>query len=103
MVARPAETDEETPLLHSQKSKPHRTPIPWGQFAILLICQLAEPLTSQVINPFAPEVTVISMFALSVNPLTQESSSFGASGSRTETKQKQDTMLASWCVDPIAI
>ncbi|CAL1716373.1 unnamed protein product [Somion occarium] len=31
------------------------TPLPWAQFTILLVLQLAEPLTSQVINPFAPQ------------------------------------------------
>ncbi|KAI1797331.1 MFS general substrate transporter [Ganoderma leucocontextum] len=56
MTARHAEADEETPLLRSESRKPNKTPIPWGQFTILLICQLAEPLTSQVINPFAPEL-----------------------------------------------
>ncbi|KAH9856495.1 MFS general substrate transporter [Lenzites betulinus] len=50
--------DEETPLLrgeHASRKRKH-TPIPWGQFSILLILQLAEPLTSQVIYPFAPEL-----------------------------------------------
>ena len=49
--------DEETPLLRSsQQSKPKRTPLPWFQFSIVLFLQLAEPLTSQVISPFAPQV-----------------------------------------------
>ncbi|KAI0784273.1 member of major facilitator superfamily multidrug-resistance, DHA1 sub-family [Abortiporus biennis] len=46
--------DEETPLLEQNRKK--RTPIPWFQFIILLVLQLAEPLTSQVINPFAPQL-----------------------------------------------
>ena len=46
--------DEETPLLREQKKA--RTPLPWRQFSIILLLQLAEPLTSQVIAPFAPEV-----------------------------------------------
>lgn len=47
--------DEETPLLpEQQKKKP--TPLPWAQFSIILVLQLAEPLTSQVIYPFAPQV-----------------------------------------------
>ncbi|EKM57753.1 uncharacterized protein PHACADRAFT_158787 [Phanerochaete carnosa HHB-10118-sp] len=47
--------DEETPLLpEQQKKKP--TPLPWAQFSILLILQLAEPLTSQVIYPFLPQL-----------------------------------------------
>ena len=61
MTSRHVEDDEETPLLRSDTRKRERTPIPWGQFSILLICQLAEPLTSQVINPFAPEVNVAFM------------------------------------------
>ncbi|KAH9926833.1 MFS general substrate transporter [Amylocystis lapponica] len=32
------------------------TPLPWAQLSILLILQLAEPFTSQVINPFAPDL-----------------------------------------------
>lgn len=52
--------DEETPLLPEQgngdSASKERTPIPWGQFSILLILQLSEPLTSQVISPFAPQV-----------------------------------------------
>lgn len=47
--------DEETPLLRSDQTKKH-TPLPWGQFSIILFLQLAEPLTSQVIYPFAPAV-----------------------------------------------
>lgn len=51
-------TDEETPLLHEQQHhKKKQTPLPWAQFTILLVLQLAEPLTSQVINPFAPQVS----------------------------------------------
>ncbi|KAI0329057.1 hypothetical protein GY45DRAFT_1325447 [Cubamyces sp. BRFM 1775] len=62
MTARHAEVDEETPLLRSESQgqghhKRKHNPIPWGQFCILLILQLAEPLTSQVIYPFAPEVS----------------------------------------------
>ncbi|KAF8896544.1 member of major facilitator superfamily multidrug-resistance, DHA1 sub-family, partial [Infundibulicybe gibba] len=46
------QVDEETPLLHSQYVK--ETPLPWFQLSIVLVLQLAEPLTSQVIYPFAP-------------------------------------------------
>ncbi|KAF9525662.1 major facilitator superfamily multidrug-resistance, DHA1 sub-family [Crepidotus variabilis] len=45
--------DEETPLLQGKK-KP--TPLPWFQFSIVLFLQLAEPLTSQVIYPFTPQL-----------------------------------------------
>jgi hypothetical protein len=48
---------EDTPLLSSESTlqKPP-TPVPWAQVWILLVLQLAEPLTSQVIYPFTPEV-----------------------------------------------
>lgn len=53
--------DEETPLLQAQdKQKTGRTPLPWRQFALILLLQLAEPLTSQVIAPFAPQVCLCS-------------------------------------------
>lgn len=49
--------DEETPLLSSEPiAKDVVTPVPWAQLWVLLVLQLAEPLTSQVIYPFAPEV-----------------------------------------------
>ncbi|KAF8183403.1 member of major facilitator superfamily multidrug-resistance, DHA1 sub-family [Pholiota molesta] len=49
-----ARIDEETPLLEHGKKKV--TPLPWFQFSIVLFLQLAEPLTSQVIYPFAPQL-----------------------------------------------
>ncbi|KAF9468194.1 member of major facilitator superfamily multidrug-resistance, DHA1 sub-family [Collybia nuda] len=49
------QVDEETPLLCSQQT-PKPTPLPWFQFSIVLFIQLAEPLTSQVIYPFAPQL-----------------------------------------------
>jgi hypothetical protein len=49
-------TDEETPLLSDGRSKKPSAPLPWSQIGILLVLQLAEPLTSQVIYPFTPEV-----------------------------------------------
>ena len=58
--------DEETPLLPNEQPKKKPTPLPWAQFSILLILQLAEPLTSQVIYPFAPQVRVI-LEALSIH------------------------------------
>lgn len=45
--------DEETPLLQAKKKK---TPLPWFQFSLVLFLQLAEPLTSNVIYPFAPQL-----------------------------------------------
>lgn len=48
-------TDEETPLLrHADENgthdddEPKETPIPWGQFSLTLVLQLAEPMSSQV-------------------------------------------------------
>lgn len=52
----PPSPDEDTPLLSSEHSLRKPTPVPWAQVSILLFLQLAEPLTSQVIYPFAPEV-----------------------------------------------
>ena len=49
-----SQIDEEIPLLHSQPKK--STPLPWGQLSMVLLIQLAEPFTSQVIYPFAPQV-----------------------------------------------
>ena len=47
--------DEETPLL-AENGKKQVTPLPWCQVVIVSFLQLAEPLTSNVIYPFAPEV-----------------------------------------------
>ena len=55
-----ATTDEETPLLPVQGKK-KATPLPFFQFSIVLFLQLAEPLTSQVIYPFAPQVRRFSV------------------------------------------
>ncbi|ESK95843.1 member of major facilitator superfamily multidrug- dha1 sub-family [Moniliophthora roreri MCA 2997] len=52
----PPRVDEETPLLRDQQPKIKRTPLPWFQFTIVLFLQLAEPLTSQVIYPFTPQL-----------------------------------------------
>ncbi|KAG1781011.1 major facilitator superfamily domain-containing protein [Suillus placidus] len=51
--------DEETPLLRSEGNAPAkkpRTPLPWRQFSMLLVLQIAEPMTAQVISPFAPQL-----------------------------------------------
>jgi hypothetical protein len=56
-----SQLDEETPLLQSQGgalAKKAKTPLPWRQFSMLLVLQIAEPLTSQVISPFAPQVSI---------------------------------------------
>lgn len=105
MTARLAQTDEETPLLasetHNASHKRKHTPIPWGQFAILLVLQLAEPLTSQVIYPFAPEVSRIpthSETQTNDDVSCVALSSSGISASLTEMRQKWDTMSVSWYV-----
>ncbi|OAX43209.1 MFS general substrate transporter [Rhizopogon vinicolor AM-OR11-026] len=57
-------SDEETPLLRSSRhagsqAKPTltgSTPLPWRQFSIILSLQVLEPMTSQVISPFAPQL-----------------------------------------------
>jgi len=63
--------DEETPLLQAKKQKARRTPLPWRQFCIIMFLQLSEPLTSQVIAPFAPQVCPrrLSSYAFSSNLL----------------------------------
>jgi len=49
--------DEETPLLaESNGGKKKATPLPWFQFSIVMFLQFAEPLTSQVISPFMPQL-----------------------------------------------
>lgn len=53
------QVDEETPLLQESNGNRLPTPVPWFQFSLVLFLQLAEPLTSQVIYPFAPQVCVI--------------------------------------------
>ena len=59
------DVDEETPLLRPVHDSEHylnattprkETPIPWGHYSLVLFLQLAEPLTSQVIYPFIPQV-----------------------------------------------
>ncbi|KAA1478516.1 MFS general substrate transporter [Dentipellis sp. KUC8613] len=57
MTATRDHVDEETPLLESEHEHHSKKPsnVPWSQITILLVLQLAEPLTSQVIYPFAPE------------------------------------------------
>lgn len=99
MTARHVEADEETPLLRSQTRKPQKTPLPWGQFTILLVLQLAEPLTGQVIYPFAPEVSTIApLLARRTIANIREPSSSGVSASLMETKPKSDSTSGSWYV-----
>lgn len=58
----PQNVHEDTPLLTacdgiSQESpKPRATPLSWQQLSVVLLLHLAEPLTSQMIAPFLPQV-----------------------------------------------
>ncbi|KAH9481767.1 Major facilitator-type transporter psiT2 [Psilocybe cubensis] len=58
-----AQVDEETPLLEGN-GKQRPTPLPAFQFSIVLFLQLAEPLTSHVIYPFAPQFPNIYVLIL---------------------------------------
>jgi len=73
-----AQIDEETPLLQ-ENGKKRPTPLPWFQFSIVLFLQLAEPLTSQVIYPFTPQVCVLERVPLVTRPTKLLSSSFAIS------------------------
>jgi len=56
-------TDEETPLLRSSvpddnpKDDRKPTPLPKGQIAVLLLLQLAEPISSMSIVPYINQVS----------------------------------------------
>jgi hypothetical protein len=58
--------DEETPLLQQPIA---RTPLPWDQFWIIQFSQLSDPLSSQTLAPFTPQV---SIFPLDLNPTTSK-------------------------------
>lgn len=45
------------PVIASAAATREETPLPWAQFSLVLFLQLAEPLTSQAIYPFVPEVS----------------------------------------------
>jgi hypothetical protein len=49
---------ESSPLLQTESGN-RQTPLPWSQLLIILALQFAEPLSSQVINPFVVEVRFI--------------------------------------------
>jgi len=62
-MRRSQDAHEDTPLLadcddapQESESKPRPTPLPWRQLSIVLLLQLVEPLTAQVIVPFLPQV-----------------------------------------------
>ena len=52
-------SEEERPLLSQEdRTKPPKpTPLPTGQIAILMVLQLAEPITSHCIYPFINQVS----------------------------------------------
>jgi hypothetical protein len=62
MPTMPPQVDPETQPLLSHPDRPildiaaQSTPLPRLQLFIVLFLQLTEPLTSQVIYPFAPQV-----------------------------------------------
>jgi hypothetical protein len=85
--------DEETPLI----SKPKATPLPWAQFSIILFIQLAEPLTSQVIYPFAPQVCSIPIYLERPSDRRiRDRSSFEILELRMATKLKLVIMWGFW-------
>ncbi|KIM53133.1 hypothetical protein SCLCIDRAFT_1223128 [Scleroderma citrinum Foug A] len=62
-MKRPQDAHEDTPLLADrgddapqESSKPPPTPLPWRQLSIVLLLQVVEPLTAQVIVPFLPQM-----------------------------------------------
>ncbi|OAX31630.1 MFS general substrate transporter [Rhizopogon vinicolor AM-OR11-026] len=49
--------DEESPLLRPERRRTiGKTPLPWRQFSGILFLQLTEPLTTQTIAPFVPQL-----------------------------------------------
>ncbi|OJA10383.1 hypothetical protein AZE42_07791, partial [Rhizopogon vesiculosus] len=49
--------DEESPLLRPERQHTvAKTPLPWRQLSVVLFSQLTEPLTSQAIAPFLPQL-----------------------------------------------
>ena len=60
-MTRSGHVDEETPLL-AGNGQNQATPLPWFQFTVVLLLQLTEPWTSNVIYPFAPEVYLLIFY-----------------------------------------
>ncbi|KAG1762777.1 MFS multidrug-resistance DHA1 sub-family [Suillus occidentalis] len=48
--------DEETPLLPRSEQPTAKTPLPWDQLWIMLFLQLSDPLSSQTLAPFIPQL-----------------------------------------------
>ena len=53
---RTPEPEEETPLLRDRNLPRKETPLPTTQILVLLLLQLCEPITSQLINPYINQV-----------------------------------------------
>jgi hypothetical protein len=64
MIAR--QDDEETPLLQRPEQPTAKTPLPWDQFWIILFLQLSDPLSSQTLAPFIPQVSEIPCLDLNL-------------------------------------
>ncbi|KAG1858642.1 MFS multidrug-resistance DHA1 sub-family [Suillus tomentosus] len=54
MIAR--QDDEETPLLQRPEQPMTRTPLPWKQFSVILFLEMLDPLSSQTLAPFIPQL-----------------------------------------------
>ncbi|KAG1798088.1 major facilitator superfamily domain-containing protein [Suillus plorans] len=54
MIAR--QDDEETPLLQRSEQPTTKTPLPWDQFSIVLFLETLDPLSSQTLSPFTPQL-----------------------------------------------
>ena len=81
--------DEETPLLHDRNAPRKETPLPVTQIVVLLLLQLAEPITSLSIRPYISQVRpsipitqVIGNVCLSLSVSSQ---------SLVVTKERSDT------------
>jgi hypothetical protein len=81
--------DEETPLLRDGNRQRKETPLPLAQILVLLLLQLAEPITSSSIRPYINQVrssipitTVVSNDSLSLSVSSQ---------SLMVTKKRSDT------------
>lgn len=51
-----AQVDEETALLAEHREGASRTPLPWRQLSIVLTMHMCEPMSSQIITPFLPQL-----------------------------------------------
>lgn len=56
--------------LESAPDAKRETPLDWPQFSLVLFLQLAEPLTSQVIYPFVPQVSLRQFLSYQPSALT---------------------------------